>query len=298
MNRAEMRLRVRHNVSELVYDDPADEDYDPELSGNFWKDSFINDALNDGIKKFSREERWDWLWQTESNIAVPANTLTVALRPEVQIGRHAYLTLYEAALWDEATTYSLSSQVFWNGQTWKNTGSVASLDEEPGVSDDWVPDSGVASHLLTKVSTGEGLRLRHSRFNAPQLPEVWFPSKTNIDTKTTSVSLVPVPGRVYSAELHYVGNPDELADDATEPDIPEAYQPAIVAWATMQCWVKEKDSGKAAEALGMYESILEDARNELLKQGRGEAITWGRPAATRRLTDSDWFRRHIPGRLG
>lgn len=81
-------------------------------------------------------------------------------------------------------------------------------------------------------------------------PQKWFESGTNI-------GIEPVPDDVYALNVYLADYPtSEMAADATEPTIPEHFQPLIVLHALANALKKEKRVQQATMAWRMFQNEL------------------------------------------
>lgn len=225
MNLLEMRTDVRDRIG--------------ERTENFWFDTFINNKLNEGQRRFCREERWTWLQAIQSNIPVAEGTTNIELIDGVDVSRHFGLVLYK-----------------------ENS-------NEP--------------IYPKRVSAPTALRLLR-RHNTTGEPLYWYPAQTVTNTYGTGdaletasvVKLVPAADQGYTAEYFYLRDPGNMDSDSDECTIPEAYQEAVIAWATAQCWLKELNGERKAQSeFNLYNMVLTQAQRDQKELAADEDISWG-----------------------
>lgn len=222
-----------------------------ERSENFWTDTSINAALDEGQRRFCHEERWPWLYASQKNIPVATGGTDIELIDNVAVNRHFNLVLRPVS----------------------------------GSPDIFIP---------RKVLPHTGLRMQAERLSGP--PRFWFVTGhvTNFYEDGTfdiaqTITLVPAADREYTAEYTFTREPPGLAD-GTEPEMPEPYQGAIIAWATAQMWLKELNGGtKAQEQFALYNTILDQARQDLKEFALDENTSWGNdPVEEYPYNDNRW----------
>jgi hypothetical protein len=210
-----------------------------ERTANFWSDEFINRKLNQAQLRFAREEKWTWLYAVQVNIPVPVNTMKVELMDGIDWTRHFGLTLYR--------------------------------------------DGSDIPILPKRVSPLHGRNHRQQEYTTGE-PRYWFPStmvKNTYESGDPSewahvAELVPAADQAYTAEVYFMREPTKMVADEDECDLPEAYQEAVVAWATAQCWLKDLNGGrKAQEEFNLYNTVLDQAKQDHLALAAGESVTWG-----------------------
>jgi hypothetical protein len=64
-----------------------------ELAADFWLDDELYRAINEGVTRFSQEEKWPYLYTVTDSIPLPANQATLALQPGVAYERHFNMLL-------------------------------------------------------------------------------------------------------------------------------------------------------------------------------------------------------------
>jgi hypothetical protein len=117
---------------------------------------------------------------------------------------------------------------------------------------------------------------------------------------TPTLRFVPSLSRDLDLTYIYLRTPRVLVDDVDVIDIPEEYVDAVLAHATGRLWLKElKDSAKADEQMGLYYSVLEDAKRDQRKLTADENFAWGKnQPQTGMETESDYAYGHFSGHLG
>lgn len=105
----------------------------------------------------------------------------------------------------------------------------------------------------------------------------------------TTLRWVPTPNANYTLEYQYLRRPVALVD-GTEPDIPEQYIEAIVAWATGLAWLKELNgSGKAQEQFNIYQAVLSQAQKDLRSQAPDDVLRVGSQEPEYPGLYEDWY---------
>lgn len=238
--------------------------YDTSVSdpGDFWKDSHVKRALNEGLRRFSREEKWPWLYTIQKNIPINAGQTDTELIDDVDFNRHFNMVLTK------------------NGDT---TGRL---------------------YLPKRVTPPNGIRLQAEFYNKKDTPRWYYMAKTQTNTYGDGdvavaqvITYVPTPDVAYTAQFHFLREPAELGGNTDEPDLPNSYHSAVVAWATGELWLKELNAGaKAQEQFNLYNAILEQARRDMKSVAVDESIAWGREDPEPRGS-SDLFHLTLPDTL-
>lgn len=237
-----------------------------EREENFWSDTHIKAALNEGQNRFCHAEEWYWLISKQPNINVPQGSSEVELIDGVDISRHFALTLRPVTgtqrliLPRRTTPYNglrLLQQNSGTGEPrwWYVTRTVYNSYEDGTVE---------AANIIT---------------------------------------LVPSADQSYVAEYLFFRQPDTLVNDLDKSIVPEQYQGAIVAWATAQMWLKELNaSAKAQEQFNIYNTILEQAKDKQQQVASDEVISWGSDEQDPFAYPGDpwdrWRRGHLPANVG
>lgn len=269
MRTVDMVVELRDRLGERESFDTTDtEEWRSADIGNFWRNDFLVRKLEEGQRRFNRAAKWNWLLTLRPNIAVPAGTEEVELIDDVDTSRHSVLRLVK--------------------------------DSDP-------------NHIIIpeKVSAYRGFHLLKDLYT-PGDPNYYFPIRTVVNVyepdeedqhsaPAVRLRLVPVPDAAYTAEFGYYRNPLPLTR-LGEPDMPEEYQDAVLAWAEFKAWQKERtnSASKAAEdALGEYQAIVQEALAAQEAQLDNERIMWGsQPPRVPLLSREEWQRAHVPGPIG
>lgn len=223
MNRATMRLEVRDRLG--------------EKTENFWFDTHINAALDEGQRRFCHEERWPWLFTSQKNIPVGKGTSEIELIDNVAVSRHFSLVLRPT---------SNPTQMILPRKVLPHTGVKLQAQGLGGQPKYWF----VTGHVNNFYPDGT--------FDIAQ-----------------KITLAPAADQAYTAEYTFTREPAPLSD-TEEPLMPEPYQGAIIAWATAQMWLKELNGGtKAQEQFSIYNTILDQARADLKDMALDEHLSWG-----------------------
>lgn len=261
MNRREIRDAVRGIIGEDkpgIVMDPDDPEYDPDKSGDFWTDSFINKVIDEGYRKFNRRQRWSWLWARQAGITVSAGTADIELIDEIPLNRQGYLRLVQ--------------------------------DDQPN--HEVLPERvGVAEGIRRRHE-------HRNREGTPEFWFAARSVKNEYDdgdeARAMVATLVPAPSVAYDVEFYYMMDPPGLADDEEDPEMPAMYHDAIVAWAAAKCFVREGDRQAANTQFEIFNDILADAEAEHKKLANDERPMAGRPPFRLR----SWRERHMPENIG
>ena len=233
-----------------------------ELTADFWTDDYIDSQLNAGAVRFCREERWDWLQAIQTGVVVAANATSIDLVDDI----------------DSTRTFSLVYKP-----------DTATLESQ--------------YQILQRVSPSQGWELR-TRYPNAGTPLYFYVAKV-VDTAgppvTVNLQLHIVPKVQYDGTIEYLYFREQSTfTTGEEPIIPEAYQEAVVAWATGMCWLKELNGGgKAQEQFNVYQSVLQQALRDQKSQANDDILIWGgAPPQGRMLTPHDWVRTRTLPTLG
>jgi len=221
-----------------------------EDAENFWRDSAIYRALNDAVQRFSHEHRWSWLVM-QCSIDIAQGATEVQLIDDVDWSRNYNFILVPA------------------------TGDRDLVKPE-------------------KVQPERAAYLRNLYADTSNLPPRYFYLDNRVinaydpvgpgeisDTARAiglSVRLIPAADKAYTGELRYYRNVRLLSADDPEgvPDCPIQYHDAIVSLAAGKLWLKELNGGnKAQEMFNVYNSILDQARQDETNNADDEFILWG-----------------------
>lgn len=64
-----------------------------ELTADFWTSTEVLNAINEGLRRFSSQEKWEWLFTEVTNVSVTASQDTIDLVAGVSAARHFNLGL-------------------------------------------------------------------------------------------------------------------------------------------------------------------------------------------------------------
>ncbi len=243
MDTATMKLEVRERLGETTEED-------------FWKDTHILRMLNEGLRRFSMEEKWPWLFTTRTDLTLPADSTTLGLETDIDINRYFSLVLVEGS---------------------------------------------TALHAPRRVQPGDGARIRVETFGVKDTPR-WYWVERIADPGTVLnyvIRFAPQADKEYGAEYSYLRIPAALDSDDDIPDIPEAYQEAIIAYATGMLWLKElTGGGKAQEQFNIYQAVLQQARQEMKAFAIDEQLVWGKRAPEPSRPAIPWRIPNLPPNIG
>lgn len=225
MNLAEMRADVRERIG--------------ERSANFWTDTFITRKLNEGQRRFAREDRWTWLQAIQTGIPVPEGTSSIELIDGVDVSRHFAVVL----------TY----------------------------------EGGDVPVIPTRIKAPNARQMQ-KLYTTSGEPMYWYAAQTVTNEYESGdalevasvIKLVPAADKAYTAEYFYIRDPADMVADEDECEIPEAYQEAVIAWATAQCWLKELNGERKAQSeFSLYNTVLSQAKADQAGLALDEKLSWG-----------------------
>lgn len=209
-----------------------------ETEADFFTDAEITRALNEGLRRFSNEERWPWLY-TEFSVDTSADEDDVDLPDNISINR-----IFGFNIMDDATLQG--GQIIERVQ----------------------PMEGFRLRHSYRNSTGvpRWYYISHTNLEGDAEPPVRYTAR-----------LIPTPDAVYEITGLYLIVPPLLDGADEEPALPDEYQYALPAYAAGLLFLKELQiSQKASEQFGMYNSILANARKDTKELDEDEIIAWGR----------------------
>ena len=225
MNLGELRSEVRERVGET-------------LEADFWTDAEIDRALNEGLRRFSNEERWPWLF-TEFTTTTATSSDEISLPADVSINRVFGLSILDT------TTLN-------GGQMIERV----------------TPMEGFRLRHAYVNSTGVPQWYYISRTNL--VDDLESPI-------TYTARLIPQPDASYDIEGIYFLVPPLLDGNEDEPALPREYHSALSAYAAGLLFLKEQAvSQKAGEQFSIYGSILANARKDTAQLDNDEVVAWGR----------------------
>lgn len=135
-------------------------------------------------------------------------------------------------------------------------------------------------YLLRRVNQYEGVELSTKRTTNSRPMYFWQQSAAlSSGNMVATAQVTPAADGTYAVTYYYIRNPAALSSASDEPDIPEAYQEAVVAWATANLWLNEGSqawSRKSQEQAAIYNEVVAQARREMYKLGEDESLVWGR----------------------
>lgn len=151
-----------------------------------------------------------------------------------------------------------------------------------------VTEGTTRAFTMRHVSPGDGIRLRAELYGQAGPPRYYW-IESIVDTGpalSQRIRFAPKADKAYTVEYSFLRNPTDLVLDTDEPNIPEVYQEAIIAFATGMLWLKElSGAGKAQEQFNLYNIVVEQARREMKALSVGDTLVWGRQAPDYRPED-------------
>ena len=214
-----------------------------ELEEDFFSDDEVDRAINEAVRRFSAEEPWPWLY-TEWTSALDGDDNSLDLPSNISLNRIFNMSV--------------------------SGGSLA----QPRLLERLEPKAGFRARFIYDQRTGP--------------PRWYYIAASNQDDDgappvTYTARVIPTPDDDYDVEAQYLAVPAELSGDADEPQVPDEYQEAIIAWAVGKLFLKEFSiSQKASEQFSIYAKVLDQAREDTLALHQDEDVAWGREAPMRR----------------
>lgn len=224
------------NLSELI--DEVRERLGETTEADFFTDDEITRALNEGLRRFSNEERWPWLY-TDFETTCTVDDPEMDLPANVAINRVFGLNIVD-------TSTVPGGQMLERVQ----------------------PMEGLRLRHAHRETTGVPRFYYISRTNlsADSEPPVTYTAK-----------LIPTPDDDYDVTGIYLMVPPLLDGPEDEPALPEEYQAALPAYAAGALFLKELEiSQKASEQFSLYNAILANAVKETKQFDADEVVAWGR----------------------
>lgn len=231
MNLGELKTETRQRIGETT-------EYD------FFGETEITNALNEGLRRFSNEERWPWLYaeftgtttEDDEDFALPAN---------IAINRVFGLNIMDTGTL--AGGQMLERVQPMEGFRLRHTHNNY---------------SGVPRYYY----------IAQTNLYADDEPPITYTAK-----------LIPTPDAAYDVNGIYLIVPPEMSSDNDEPAMPPEYQMALPAYAAGVLFLKELSiSQKASEQFSIYNSILANAIKETKQFDADEVVAWGRSKPARR----------------
>lgn len=260
-----MIKEVRDRIGDKAEFDMADAEYDATTVGNFWKNDFIERQLQEGNRRFNREKRWPWLIRIQEDIPVAPGQTEIELIDDVDLSRHMLLYLTK--------------------------------DSNPDL-----------AFPVKKISPYRGLYMKNANRNAA-VPKYYYVTRGLINTTGAGedieyamalrIRLLPVAKEAMTGEFSFFKNP-EIMTQLMEPEMPEVYHEAIVAWATAQCFLKEISgaTNKAQEQFNLYNMILQQAVIDYSEPANDQLVIWGGEEPEYGENPRTWRERHLPQNIG
>lgn len=232
-----------------------------ELSPDFWTAAEVLRALNEGVSRFSAQERWPWLFTEVTNVALGSGTATLDLQEGVSLARHFNLLVSFSGDPRPRAVRRVSAV----------EGHRLRLTEYTDRSEP------MAFYLVSEADAD------------------------NDGQFITKLRFVPAMNRASTIAYQYIRDPDSVSADADALDVPEEYAMGPIAYATGLLWLKElRDSRKADEQFTLFATVVDDAKRELRKLTPDSGFAWGRnePEPYAPTSESDEVYRHFTGPLG
>jgi len=225
------------DLSELIVD--TRERLGEVGTADFFTDDEITRALNEGLRRFSNEERWPWLF-TDFEVDTVVDTNTFEFPSDVSINR-----VFQLAVLDD--------QTLAGGQKLERV----------------TPMEGVNLKRTYRQSFGGCPRwyyISSTNLDADGEPPLRY-----------TATMIPTPDREYTISGIYMFVPNALSGDSDEPQLPREYQDALPAYAAGKLFLNELQiSQKASEQFGLYNAVLTSATRETKQFNVDEVVAWAR----------------------
>ena len=224
------------NLEELI--DETRERLGETTEADFFTDAEITRALNEGLRRFSNEERWPWLY-TEYSTNLTEDVDYFDLPDDIAINR-----IFGFNIEDDETL----------------AGGVMLERVQPM--------EGFRLKHAYKNYTGvpRWYYISHTNLDTDLEPPLRYTAK-----------VIPTPDSDYEVTGLYLMVPTLLDSDEQEPAMPTEYQTALPAYAAGVLFLKELQiSQKAGEQFQLYNAILANAIKETKQFDADEVVAWGR----------------------
>lgn len=208
-----------------------------ELTADFWTDSEVDRAINEGVNRFCQEEKWPYLYTVYTGASLAAGETDLDLTEGVAYERHFNL------------------MVTFDG------------DSRPR----HVQRVGPAEGYKLRQTYYNPLSEPLAYYIASQT------SQQDDGEYTTTVTFVPALTRDADIEYQYVRDPAALTAGNDTLDVPNEYAMGVCAYAAGHLFLKElQTSGKAEEQFALYRKSVDDARKQMRRVVLDEGFAWGR----------------------
>lgn len=250
MNLQELRDETRRRIGETTEQD-------------FFADVEIDLNLNEGLKRFSNEERWPWLY-------ADFETTTTEGEDELELPDNIAL--------NRVFGFNISDQTLAGGQMLERVEPMEGFRLRHAHRD--------------REAVPRYYYISKSNLVDDSEPPIRYTAK-----------LIPAPDAAYEITGIYLIVPPLLSGNEDEPAMPEEYQGALPAYAAGMLFLKELDiSQKAGEQFAIYNSILENAVRETKRFDADEVVAWARSKPSGRRWGIDFYmgdvRSRLPATLG
>jgi hypothetical protein len=224
-NLADLRSEVRERIGETS-------------EADFFTDAEIDRALNEGLKRFSNEERWPWLF-ADYSATMQTGVDELDLPDNIAINRIFALSIMDTNVVNGGVMIERVTPMegFRLRHQYRNSTNVPR----------W--------YYITRTNLADDGE-----------PPIRYTAK-----------LIPTPSADYDVSGIYMAVPLLLDGSSNSPMMPEEYQAALPAYAAGLLFLKELEvSQKASEQFAIYNSILQNALKETKRFDEDEIVAWGR----------------------
>lgn len=207
-----------------------------ELVADFWTSTEVLNALNEGVKRFSAEEKWPWLQTVVTNGSLTTPWTDFVLAENVDINHTINMAVY----------FSGEDRPRRLKRVLPSEGFERLQRDYLGRSE---PDAYFVASATDADSDGQYIY---------------------------TVTLVPKLNRNATIKYLYTRVPAIMAGSTESMDVPEEYAMGPIAYATGLLWLKElQDSRKSDEQFGLYAQVVDSAKKNLRKLAQDSQFAWG-----------------------
>jgi hypothetical protein len=207
-----------------------------ELVADFWTSTEVLNALNEGVKRFSAEEKWPWLQTVVTNGSLTTPWTDFPLPENVDINHISNLAVYFSG-----DTRPREVTRITPGQGFERLMRDYRAQPEPG------------AYFVASATDAD-----------------------NDGQYIYTVTFVPPLNRNATVKYLYQRVPALMTGSTEGMDCPEEYAMGPIAYATGLLWLKElQDSRKADEQFGLYGQVVDSAKKNMRKFAGDSDFAWG-----------------------
>lgn len=230
-----------------------------ELSADFWLDNELYRAINEGIMRFSLEEKWPWYFTAKTAVAHAANTATLGLEAGVSFER-----VFNLGMSFSGDTRMRQPHRVHPAEGFELRAKYGTAASEP------------LAYYITTEATASGVYTATVRF----VPVVNRAS-------TIEYTYLRRPTVVAAPTNQHLDVPEEWAMGVCAYAAGHAFLKEL------------NFSQKADEQFALYQKTVSDAKREMRKISPDSGLVWGRQQPQYGWTDpSDELLYSVPDTLG